>query len=518
MPSKSVTEQRDETSDQVDWKPVPETAPSQLRQQKPELLRVLGAIGLFFTVLACAIFVLVQAGRVGFFGPGWAIFFLATGLIFHLIHAATDGDRQIRRMYGLIGGVLLLLGTAASLLVVNGEIGAYYPYGFGGLALGLLFLTASLRHETDLDRPRRAVHAIGAVGVIAALVAVVGGNLKTELVLRCWLPLGLIGLAYLWAFVRLRDFGNYWGQKVAIGVAFLGMAILATVLVRSLLSGSGYVVPTGVLFFFWGLLYLAVGYGLASDKPLVVQMRRELSSYFHSPVFYLVLFGFGLVACVQYVIFFSVLLQDRSGISQPIPEPIVVNYAFGFIPIIFVIFAFPILTMRLLSEEHRSGTFEVLMTAPITETTVVLSKFAAVLVFFALLWLPWLLPLFILACVGGSFDYVPLMSFFVAMLCFSAACLSMGLFFSSLTRNQIISAVLTTAGMLFLTGVSLVRYGLRDPLPEPWWSILYHVSYLNLWEESLTGMVVPRQLFFQLSMTVFWLFLTIKVLESRKWK
>jgi ABC-2 type transport system permease protein len=115
---------------------------------------------------------------------------------------------------------------------------------------------------------------------------------------------------------------------------------------------------------------------------------------------------------------------------------------------------------------------------------------------------------------GSDFDYRPLLSFGVIILVTGSAFIAMGLLFSSLTRDQIASGVLTFAGMLTLTLVFLMHNNLRGGYAL----VLKHMSYINLWIESLQGKLVVRDLLFPLSLTVFCLFLTVKVLESRKWK
>src|SRR5437879_3140322 len=141
------------------------------------------------------------------------------------------------------------------------------------------------------------------------------------------------------------------------------------------------------------------------------------------------------------------MMEDR----QVFAEPIIRFYFIAWWPVITTIFIVPVLTMRLLSEEQRTGTLEVLFTAPVGETVVVLSKFLASWIFFMLTWVPWGLFLVALRVEGGQpFEYRPLLSFYIAMACSGAAFLAMGLFFSSLTRNQIVSAILTFVGMLSL--------------------------------------------------------------------
>jgi ABC-2 type transport system permease protein len=94
----------------------------------------------------------------------------------------------------------------------------------------------------------------------------------------------------------------------------------------------------------------------------------------------------------------------------------------------------------------------------------------------------------------------------------------MGLFFSSLTRNQIAAALLSAAGMLGWT-ITFFLKG-RDEglaLQNVWATLLKHVSYIDLWITSMQGLLAPQYLVFHISMTIFWLFLTVKVLEARRW-
>jgi len=177
-----------------------------------------------------------------------------------------------------------------------------------------------------------------------------------------------------------------------------------------------------------------------------------------------------------------------------------------------------VMTMGLFSEEGRSGTLEVLLTAPVSESSVVLSKFLAAFVTYTLTYSPAGLYLLAIPLMGGTpFDYRPLLSFLLCVVVWSAAFVAMGLFFSSLSRNVLVAAVLTVAGMMVLTCVHF-PLAFNLPIQEKWKTIFEHMSYLYLWETSLTGKIVPRFLVFPLSMTVLFLFLTHKVLESRKWR
>jgi ABC-2 type transport system permease protein len=178
--------------------------------------------------------------------------------------------------------------------------------------------------------------------------------------------------------------------------------------------------------------------------------------------------------------------------------------------------------MRCLSEERRTGTLEVLLTSPVNETAVVLSKFLATFLMYLIMWLPMIVFLVALRIGGGSeFDYRPVLSFGIALTATGAAFTAMGVFCSSVSSNQIISAVLAFAGMLILTMAFFLKFQFADTsegggnLPA---NILEHVSYIDFWFAAMEGKLMLRSLIFPLSMTAFFLFLNVKVLEARRWK
>jgi ABC-type transport system involved in multi-copper enzyme maturation permease subunit len=158
-----------------------------------------------------------------------------------------------------------------------------------------------------------------------------------------------------------------------------------------------------------------------------------------------------------------------------------------------------------------------MLTIPVDEVSLVLSKFFATLIFFLLTWVPWGLFLIALRIEGGqSFDYLPVLSFLVALICSGAGFIAMGMLFSSITRNQIIAAILTLAGMFVLLFIYFAVHAiLREP--NPWIPVLRHMSFVDLWETSLEGKLQPQFLLFHISAAIFWLFLTVKVLEARRW-
>jgi ABC-type transport system involved in multi-copper enzyme maturation permease subunit len=252
-----------------------------------------------------------------------------------------------------------------------------------------------------------------------------------------------------------------------------------------------------------------------------VLTRRELSALFFSPIAYTVLFGFAAMGAYLFLTFVLGLLLDISEQGANIvsvQEPVVAGYLVELFLIICAIFVVPIVTMRLLSEEQRTGTMEMLLTLPINETAVVMSKFLAAFIFFMLVWVPWGLYLVSLRVFGGQpFDYLPVLAFYIAVAGTGAGFVAMGLFCSSLTRNQIGAAILSFVGMIILT-LFAVLPSLVEKLYPNLAAFSRHLSYYHLWIGAVRGNLTARDLLFHISAAVFWLFLTVKVLESRKWR
>src|SRR5262249_2206105 len=123
-----------------------------------------------------------------------------------------------------------------------------------------------------------------------------------------------------------------------------------------------------------------------------------------------------------------------------------------------------------------------------------------------LLWTPWWLFLVALRVGGGEFDYRSIFSFVVAMSVTGAGFVAMGLFFSSLTSNQVAAAVLTFAMMIVLLGVYLIRgEKLEDDPNSPWLVIVSHIDYVEMWRQATRGLLLPRQLLFHASAAIIWL-------------
>jgi ABC-2 type transport system permease protein len=237
-------------------------------------------------------------------------------------------------------------------------------------------------------------------------------------------------------------------------------------------------------------------------KSLVIA-RRELAAYFHSPVSYLVLCLFLVVKGFSFWLF-TELLNGRDA-----PHGAVLQYFFGgtFLYWLFLMFLVSVITMRLIAEERRQGTLEPLLTAPVDEVEVVLGKYLGALAFYAALWAPTCVYVLVLrahAPEEGRLDPGPILSGYLGTLLVGASSIALGLFASTLTRNQILAAVLSfvALSLMLLVGAlgdSLVRAGRWAPL-------LQHINLFRHMEDFGRGIVDTRHVVYHLGWIVLALF------------
>jgi ABC-2 type transport system permease protein len=527
-----TTEQQDRPPDGPNLgAPMPEVAPSTLREDDlsmPRTLGMAGAVLVFASTIALIARMSSEAGTLlGIkVNAGWALLLMMLGLCGLLYHAAFDREVMFRRLYLLFAIALVLVGVVLCLIPKPKDLGDQLRLGAPCLFVALMFFAASLRNEEDEAFRRMMESILGAAGGLLTLTAVIMLLLVTVasagIQRPALFPLGLVlagfGLVYLVAFVKSRGISDDYAYYAALGLIAAGVTFGLVTLFRWLSAGTSsgnYFSSVGMLLFHFGLVYVVVGVMLASDLTVFVLLRRELGALFLSPIMYLALFGFCAIWFLNTVRFYNVLFPDPgSGIPTP-NEPIVRDYALAWFPVITVVLAIPVLTMGTFSEEQRSGTIEVLLTAPVNDSQVLLSKFFACWVAYLVMWAPAGLYLLALVLAGAApFDYRPLLSYLVMLEVWGFAFVAMGVFFSSLTRQMLVAAVLCFAAMLAWTFLGILAFNLS----EYWKTILSPLSYIHAWDSGLEGKIVPRFLLFPTAITLFFLFLTHKVLESRRWR
>jgi ABC-2 type transport system permease protein len=245
-------------------------------------------------------------------------------------------------------------------------------------------------------------------------------------------------------------------------------------------------------------------------------VRREFSAYFLSPIAYVVL---AIFLAVTGHLFYLTLTQLTAAGPKGVEFPMQLMLGDEKFWLVYL-FIPPLLTMRLFAEERSTGTLEMLMTAPLTDWQVVLSKYFACFAFYLVLWLPTLayLPLILSASTPhGPLDPMPIASSYLGLVLAGAMFLALGLMVSSLVRSQMVAALIS----LFLS-LGFIVVGIWRPEMDTG-STLYRVLFffsvpLHFYRDFSRGLVDTRHLVLYLSVAVFCLFLTVRSLESRKWR
>jgi len=230
--------------------------------------------------------------------------------------------------------------------------------------------------------------------------------------------------------------------------------------------------------------------------------RRELTSFFYSPIAYIVMTVFMVISGF----FFYANLSRFEEVSYAM------RGQFYNMAIVFL-FVSPMITMRLLAEEHRSGTIETLMTAPVTDFEVVFGKYLASVAFYIVILIPTLAYPITLAMVGSP-DWGPIISGYIGIILLGGFFLSIGLFCSSLTRNQIVAAILAFVILLLLWLLDIVSRGGGDTASDviKYLTVFYHL------DAFVKGLIDTRDVIYYVSICAFCLFATVRVVESRKWR
>ncbi|MCH8242443.1 MAG: ABC transporter permease subunit [Planctomycetes bacterium] len=238
-------------------------------------------------------------------------------------------------------------------------------------------------------------------------------------------------------------------------------------------------------------------------RNVVTMAQHEIGAYFLSPIAY----------AVSAIFLFSAGLAFGLGTVTQGGEASM-RGLFDFWIILILAFVLPMLTMRLMSEELRSGTIETLMTAPITEAEVVLGKFLGAFAFFVIL-LASLLVFPIMLGRYGSLDLGLLTCHYIGLLLLGALYISVGLFFSTMTKHQVISVL---ASFTLLALMTFASHALAQKT-EGWIKVLLQqLSIRTHFQDFVRGTLDLNHLVFFVTTTAFFLFISVKTLETRRWQ
>jgi ABC-2 type transport system permease protein len=251
-------------------------------------------------------------------------------------------------------------------------------------------------------------------------------------------------------------------------------------------------------------------------RPTLTLFRREFTSYFLSPIAYVMLFVFLIVmGCLFTSTMFKLTESGPDGIEWPMQGLLGNGYFWlGFLVIP------ALLTMRSFAEERGSGTLEMLLTAPLRDWQVVFAKYAACIAFYVVLWLPTLAYFPILTNLQGwksGVDPWPVATSYLGILFVGAMFLAIGLFVSSLVRSQLVAMLMSLVVCLLFVAAAFARPYLDTS------GVLYQLTYffsvpVHFSRDFTRGQIDTRQLVLYSSVALFFLFMTVRSLESRRWR
>jgi ABC-2 type transport system permease protein len=260
---------------------------------------------------------------------------------------------------------------------------------------------------------------------------------------------------------------------------------------------------------------------MTAFRNVAAIVQKEWRHYFGSPIAWVALAIWALLFGFFFYVGFNFFLQQsmRGGpemqfgpklsINEYVIRPVLQNMA------VVGLFILPMLTMRLFAEEKRHGTIELLATSPITDLQIVLGKFLGALGLYTLMVVAGLVNfLLVWYYATAKPEWKPVLTGALALLLVGAAFIALGLFLSTLTRNQIVAGVLGF-GMALLFWV---LGWLDEPTAGAATKVIAYLGITNHIEDLMKGVVDLKDLVFYLSFTLFGLFLSVQSVESQRWR
>lgn len=246
--------------------------------------------------------------------------------------------------------------------------------------------------------------------------------------------------------------------------------------------------------------------------------RKELKSYFASPIAYGLMAFFALVS--GYFFYAAVAIFVTRGmemqmmgrgmpmdVNEWVVRPVLSNVS------VIGLFMIPMITMRLFAEEKRSGTIELLMTSPVRDWEIILGKWSAALIMYSAILGVSLVNVSVLFAYGSP-DWKPLLVGYLGLILQGGCLLALGTFLSTTTKNQIVAGAGTFAVCLMLWVISW----LTEFNTESYAKVIGYLSVVTHFESFAKGVIDTKDLIFYLSMIFFGLFLSARSLESLRWR
>jgi len=252
-------------------------------------------------------------------------------------------------------------------------------------------------------------------------------------------------------------------------------------------------------------------------RNILAIAHKELRAYFVSPIAYIViglfalLYGIFFVAIMRYFVLNSMQAGLMAGaqsmnVNQQLIRPLLQNVT------VVVLFMLPMVTMRTYAEEKRSGTIELLLTSPVTDFEIVMGKFLGAMALYCAMLAVTLIHLAVLYRFGRP-EWRPILTSYVGLILFGGSFVSLGLFISSLSKNQIVAGAMTFAVALILWIITWLNFGSGTTD-----KVLAYLSIVDHFDDFSKGVIDTTHLIYYLSFIAFGLFLTLKSVDSERWR
>lgn len=247
--------------------------------------------------------------------------------------------------------------------------------------------------------------------------------------------------------------------------------------------------------------------------------HKELKSYFSSPIAYIVIAAFAVVYGFFFVVMEEFFVQQSlqmgqfgggpqaANVNEMMIRPLMQNI------LIIVLFITPMITMRTFAEESRSGTIELLLTAPLTDFQIVLGKFLGAMGLFAATIGVTLLHIALLFWLGTP-EWKPILTAYLGLLLFGGCFISLGMFISSTTKNQIVAGTLSFTVFLLLWVINWIG-SFSGPTVS---AITAYLSVVEHVDDFWKGVLDTTHIIYYLSFISFGLFLTAKSVDAERWR
>jgi ABC-2 type transport system permease protein len=246
--------------------------------------------------------------------------------------------------------------------------------------------------------------------------------------------------------------------------------------------------------------------------------HREIKAYFGSPIAYIVIgffalmFGYFYYALLMYFDQNSMRMAGMGGpqtanINEQMIRPVFLNSS------VILLFVLPLVTMRTYSEEKRSGTIELLLTAPVTDFQIITGKFLGAMTLYAAMLGVTLIHIGVLFAFGNP-EWRPVVTAYLGMLLMGGCFIAVGLLISSMTKNQIVAGMVTFAVFLMLWVINWIA-SFTGPTTQ---AVLNYLSITGHLDDFTNGVLDTRHLVYYVSFIAFGLFLTARSVDTERWR